>query len=87
MTDDELFLSIPCMNADEITDEIMDCGCDECHNQDANDFLILLCAGLAQVWPKSQGGDFSLRVDDSKGNPVVEFGGKVPRVRPDVGNN
>lgn len=68
------------MNADDLTDEIMDCGCDERHNADANEFLMTLCAALAEIWPKAQGGQFSLRVDDAKGKPVVEFGGMVPRL-------
>lgn len=75
------------MNPDEITDHIMDCGCGKSHNDEANEFLMAVCAGLAEIWPKAQGGEFSLRVDDSKGNPVVEFGGIVPRLSSDIGNN
>jgi len=46
----------------------------------ANEFMMALAGSLASIWPAAQGGEFSLKVDDAKGNPVVEFGGSVPRL-------
>jgi hypothetical protein len=68
------------MNPDELTDEIMDCGCSQSHNDMANEFMMMLVSSLASIWPKAQGGEFSLTVNDAKGNGVVEFGGMVPRL-------
>jgi hypothetical protein len=68
------------MDADELTDEIMDCGCTQSHNDMANEFLMALVSSLSAIWPKAGGGEFSLLVKDSKGEPVVEFGGTVPRM-------
>lgn len=72
--------NIASMNPDELIDEIMDCGCSKSHNDMANEFMMALMCSLAEIWPKSQGGEFSLKVNDAKGDPVVEFGGMVPRL-------
>jgi hypothetical protein len=68
------------MNPDELTDEIMDCGCSKSHHDAANEFLMAVAGSLAEIWPKAQGGEFSLRVNDAKGEGVVEFGGSVPQL-------
>ena len=75
------------MDPDDLTDEIMGCGCSKSHNDMANEFLIALVGSLAEIWPDAQGGEFELRVNDSKGRGVVEFGGSVPQLPNDCSHN
>lgn len=65
------------MNPDELTDEIMECGCSRSHDEKANELLMYLAYSVAELWPTAQGGEFELRVNDAEGNGVVYFGGSV----------
>ena len=75
-------------HTDDLVDAIMDSGFDPARQEEIREFMQMLCMGLGFLWPDAANGEYSLKVNDKHGNPVVEFGGSVPFFkRTHIGDN